>query len=591
MLKAALDWVDARAGYRQLLADLGQTPLPGGARWTRTLGPLILGLFALEALTGVGLAAWYAPSTTDAWASVNHINNVLALGWLLRGIHHVGGTLLVIVAILHLVQLVVWAAYKAPRELSWLCFMLALQALIVTSHTGYLLPQDLRAYWATQVLVGIAGNQPIVGGPGQLLIQGGDAVGNTTLTHLYALHVFLGPGGLAALLLLSWLLMRKAGMPAPPNLKPEEAAAKTEPWSERQALYDFAAIFLAVAGVVVYVVINKGVHLDAPGDPAVDYLARPEWYMMPIFTLRHFFTGQWEFIATVGIPGLGIGALCGLPFVYARLEKMGRNARLVLSGAVLSGLVGAVTLGVVQAGIDASDPKGKILEERAEKGAALARRLASVGVPVEGPLELYKNDPVVWGEKVFVRECLACHEKCEQGKEYKGSMCLEGYASRAWVTALLKNPADKHFFGNTKIDGMDAFEGKEDALAAIVEFLVAQTGRPGVDSALSAKGRKAYEDEGCESCHSLDGKGTGDAPDLKGWASPDWLKAFVRTPAAPRFYGEMNEMDEFGHDVLTNRELAAVVAYLGALGERPFEFAAQPAVKTEPKEPKEKPAP
>jgi ubiquinol-cytochrome c reductase cytochrome b subunit len=591
MLKAALDWLDTRAGYRQLLANLGQTPLPGGARWARTLGPLIVGLFALEALTGVGLAAWYAPSSTDAWASVNHINNVLALGWLLRGVHHVGGTLLVIVAILHLVQLVVWAAYRAPRELAWLSFMLALQALIVTSHTGYLLPQDLRAYWATQVLVGIAGNQPLVGGPGQLLIQGGDTVGNTTLTHLYALHVFLGPGGLAALLLLSWLLMRKAGLPAPPGLKPEDVAAKTEPWAERQALYDFGAIFLAVAGVVVYVVINKGVHLDAPGDPAVDYLARPEWYMMPIFTLRHFFTGQWEFIATVGIPGLGIGALCGLPFIYARLEKAGRNARLLLSGAVISGLAGAVALGAVQAGLDAADPKGNVLDEKAARGAELAKRLAMAGVPVEGPLELHKNDPVVWGARVFERECVACHERREPGKEYKGSMALEGYASRAWLKAFLAAPSDPHFFGNTKIDGMDPFTGEDAVRDAIVEFLMTQTGREGTDAALAATGRKAYEDEGCETCHSLDGKGTGDAPDLKGWASTDWLKAFIRAPGAYQFYGEPNEMDAFGHDVLTNRELSAVIAYLHALGEQPVEFAVQAAVKTEPKQPKEKPVP
>jgi ubiquinol-cytochrome c reductase cytochrome b subunit len=591
MLPKILDWLDSRSSYRAILSSLGQTPLPGGARWTRTLGPLVLGLIAVEAITGLGLAAWYAPSTTDAWASVHFINAELKLGWLLRGVHHIAGTLLVIVAILHVVQLVIWGAYKAPRELSWIALMVALQALIITSHTGYLLPQDLRAYWATQVLVGIAGNQPVVGAPGQLLIQGGPEVGNTTLTHLYALHVFIGPGLLLATVALAWLLGRKAGMPAPPNLKPEEIVARTEPWSARQAAYDLAAIFVAVVVVFLYVAVTDGVHLDAPGDPAADYVARPEWYFLPIFTLRHFFTGQWEFIATVVAPGIGVTALALLPWVYARMEKGGRSPRLRLASAVIVGLMGAVALGAWQAGMDAADQKAKVIDQKAARAAKLADRLAMSGVPVEGPLELYKNDPIVWGQRVFSRECAACHEKCD-AKEYKGSLCLEGYASRPWLKALLKDPADKHFFGNTKIDGMDPYQKLDPGLTdAIVEFLMQQSGVEGVNAALAQSGHTAYQKEGCETCHSLDGKGTGDAPDLLGWASADWLKAFIRTPDAPRFYGELNEMDSFGHDVLTNRELAAVVAYLRSLGQQPFEFAAQTAVPTAPKEAKEKLAP
>lgn len=588
MVNSVLDWLDARSGYRQLFSSLGNTPLPGGASWARTLGPLVLALLLVEALTGVGLAAWYAPSATDAWASVHYINTELELGWLLRGLHHVGGTLLVLVAVLHLVQLVVWAAYRAPRELSWLCLVLALQLLIVTSHTGYLLPNDLRAYWATQVLVGIAGNQPGVGAPAQLVIQGGAQIGNTTLTHLYALHVFLGPLGLVALLGLSWLLGRKAGAPSPPGLTADQAAKATEPWGARQALYDFAAIFAAVAGLFGYVAATGGVHLDAPGDPAADYLARPEWYFLPIFTLRGLFSGSTEFIATSVLPGVATAFLCALPFVHLRLEKQGRPARRILSGAVVFGLLGAAALGGWQAWADSSDSKSKVIDGRALAAAKLADRLARSGVPIEGPLELYKNDPLVWGERVFQRECAGCHEPCstlKPAEEYQGALCLEGYASRPWLTALLEDPAHKHFYGNTKIDGMDGFEGSVEARDAIVEFMVALAAREPWDPLLAEKGKKAYVAEGCESCHSLDGQGTGDAPDLKGWATADWLKAFVRTPGAYHFYGETNEMDAFGHDVLTNRELAAVVAYVRTLGDRPLKYAQANDVGPTPQQP------
>ena len=211
MARRLLQFVDTRTSHRASLAPLFESPLPGGAHWARTFGALVLILFGLEALTGVGLAAWYSPSTTDAWGSVHFIQNQLVLGWMLRGIHHGAGNVLIVVAILHLVQGLLWGAWKAPRELSWIAGLAALQALILVSHTGYLLPWDLRAYWATQVLVGIAGNQPIVGELAAQLIQGGSSVGNTTLTHLYSMHVLLTPGLFAGAVALQLWLKRRHG--------------------------------------------------------------------------------------------------------------------------------------------------------------------------------------------------------------------------------------------------------------------------------------------------------------------------------------------------------------------------------------------
>src|SRR6185436_11160532 len=132
---------------------------------------------------------------------------------------------------------------------------------------------------------------------------------------------------------------------------------------------------------------------------------------------------------------------------------------------------------------------------------------------------------------------------------FKGVMCLDGYGSREWVKRFLKDPRAAHFFGNTKIDEMDAFSGTGDAADALAELLYAQA-HPDANAELAAKGRAAYESEGCESCHALDEAGTGDAPALKGWASEPWLRAFIRTPDAERFYGKANEMDAFPHEKL-----------------------------------------
>jgi ubiquinol-cytochrome c reductase cytochrome b subunit len=303
-------------------------------------------------------------------------------------------------------------------------------------------------------------------------------------------------------------------------------------------------------------------------------VARPEWYFLPIFHMRHWFTGSTEFIATSLLPGVATVGLCALPFIYTRLRKATASAHRLLVGGVLSGLLGATALGAMTAYEDASDEKAQKINDKAAKIAKQSHKLAMIGVPVTGPLELYKNDPYIWGARVFARECVACHSDCAE-KPFKGVMCLDGYGSREWVKKLLHDPHALHFFGNTKIDEMDAFTGKEDVATALAEFLYAQSGRTDANGELAAKGRSAFDKEGCESCHQLDDEGSGEAPALKGWASEGWLKAFIRAPDAERFYGKANEMDAFPHEKLDAAELSAVITYLKEQSKTPLNFASQ----------------
>ncbi|MBL8953933.1 MAG: cytochrome b N-terminal domain-containing protein [Myxococcaceae bacterium] len=573
MLRRVLTFVDERSGLGAWLKEAAESPLPGGASWARSFGAVTLALIGLEALTGIALGAWYSPSVTDAWASVHYIEYQVFMGSLVRGLHHFGGNALIVMALLHFIQALVWGAYRAPRELTWVTGLLVLQVLIVISHTGYLLPNDLRAYWATQVLLGIAGNQPVVGAPAQTVIQGGPAFGNATLTHLYALHVLLLPAALALLLGVHLKLRKRHGAEAPPGAaQTDSTTIKRTPYWPTQAARDAAMTAATFVGLFVYTSANGGVELGAPGDPAVEYVARPEWYFLPIFQLRHWFTGSTEFIATAGLPGVAVGALCGLPFVYPRLQKKLPKAHALIVAGVLGGLVGAIGLGGMTAWADANDQKAIETNLKAEKIAHEAHRLAMIGVPVSGPLELYKNDPLVWGARVFLRECAACHSDCTE-KPFKGVVCMNGYAGRAWLTTFLKDPHAPHYFGNTKIDEMDAFTGGDEKAKAIVEFVYSEGARTDVNAELAAKGRTLFDKEGCESCHTLDDEGSGTAPALKGYASEKWLEAFIRTPDAARFYGELNEMDSFPHEKLDKSELSAVIAYLRAQAAEPLNFA------------------
>jgi ubiquinol-cytochrome c reductase cytochrome b subunit len=571
MIRRVLDFLDSRTSHRAAFTGLLDSPLPGGAHWARTFGALTLILFAVEAITGVGLAAWYAPTTTDAWASVHFIQNQLALGWMLRGLHHVTGNVLIVVAVLHLVQGILWGAWKAPRELSWIAGLVALQALILVSHTGYLLPWDLRAYWATQVLVGIAGNQPVVGELATRLIQGGPSVGNTTLTHLYALHVLLTPGLFAGAVAVQLWLKRRHGELTPAGLSPERAAEKAQTWFPYQLVRDLTAALVVLGGIALWVWREGGVTLGAPADPALEYVARPEWYFLPIFHLRHWFTGSQEFIATVVLPGIGVTFLASLPFLYQRMAPKRPHADRILIILALLGLIGAAELGISTAWEDSQDLEAQKVNDRADAWAKQASQLAMIGVPVGGPLTLYQNDPLLWGERVFARECAACHAPA-QTKPYEAALCLDGYATRTWLKKFLRDPHGDHFFGNTKIDLMDAYDGTEEKMGALVEFVYSQSARPDVNLALAQDGAALYEKEGCAECHLLDGVGTGDAPDLKGWASQAWLAAFIRQPGHTRFYGTINEMDAFDAEKLSRAELEVVIAFLRSQSDEKTKF-------------------
>ncbi|MFZ5469007.1 MAG: cytochrome b N-terminal domain-containing protein [Myxococcota bacterium] len=561
MFRRIGDWLDERLFHRAMLKALLGGSVQGGSRIAHTFGVVLLVLFLLEALTGVGLAAYYAPTSTAAWASVSYIQNQVTLGWLMRGLHHFGASAMVVVVGVHLLQTLFFAAYRSPRELNWVIGVLLLQLLVLVSHTGYLLPGDLHSYWATEVLLSITGNQPVVGEPAQLVIQGGSQPGNLTSTHLYALHAWVGPALFAGVIVLHVMLRRRQGATVPLGMSETEAAARSEPYWPHQLFKDLFVSLLVVAVLVAVVVVRGGAKLHAPADPAIEFVARPEWYMLPVFQLRHYFTGEQEFIATTVLPGAAMTFLALIPFLDKALSKITSRSPQLLASAVVLGGVGALGLGAMVVVTDQKDPEVTRIMTQAEALAEEAKRLAALGVPVTGPLELYKNDPLVWGRRVFALQCANCHKSCDT-LLYDGVVCLQGYASRKWLTAFMRAPDAKHFFGNTKIDSMDAFEGEEEDLKGIVEFVYSQAGRTDVDKALAQKGAELYDSEGCQSCHSLDGQGTGDGPDLKGWASEKWLAAFIRQPGAFHFYGKDNEMDAFPHEKLDHDELSAVISYL-----------------------------
>src|SRR5207342_1885962 len=218
----ALAWVDQRTAASGFLTGMLYRKVPKGTNWFYTLGSATLFAFIVQATTGVFLAMFYTPSATQAYSSISHINNEVFLGALVHGMHKWGSSVMVILVFLHMGRTFFFGAYKYPRELNWVIGVVLLILTMLMSFTGYLLPFDQRAYWATIVGVNINGTGPLLGPYLSDFLRGGPEFGATTLSRFYSIHMLLVAGLLAALIGLHLYLVAKLGTTAPPWLKAEE---------------------------------------------------------------------------------------------------------------------------------------------------------------------------------------------------------------------------------------------------------------------------------------------------------------------------------------------------------------------------------
>jgi menaquinol-cytochrome c reductase cytochrome b subunit len=219
----ALGFVDERTGAGPFLRGFLYRKVPKGTNWYYTLGSATMFAFISQAVTGVFLAMYYRPSATEAYTSIQHINNEVFLGQFVHGMHKWGSSVMVILVFLHMGRVFFFGAYKYPRELNWIIGVVLLILTMAMSFTGYLLPFDQRSFWATVVGVNINASGPIVGPYLADFLRGGSEFGATTLSRFYAIHMLLIPGLIAALIGAHLYLVAKLGTTAPFWLKAEKA--------------------------------------------------------------------------------------------------------------------------------------------------------------------------------------------------------------------------------------------------------------------------------------------------------------------------------------------------------------------------------
>jgi len=578
-MKPLLDWLDGRTGYRKLTHEALYENIPGGARWRYVWGSTLTFAFSIQIITGIFLWMAYSPSSQTAWESVFYIQFEMAGGWFLRGLHHYTAQLMTILLALHLLQVLIDGAYKAPREFNFWSGLIMLQLTLALSLTGYLLPWDQKGYWATKVATNIAAIVPFVGPDIQKLVVGGPDYGHHTLTRFFALHAGLLPGLIIALIGAHIYFFRRHGIHAKQPFKKPDAKF----WPD-QVLADAVACAGVLFTVVALTIATRGAELSAPADASSPFAAaRPEWYFLFLFELLKYFPGESEIIGAILLPGAAVGVMFAMPILGQ--WKLGHRFNLVF---IFGGLAGAGLLTWMAMKQDKHDPNFQRALKDSHQQAARVIELAKAptGIPIAGAAALLREDPFIQGPKVFAKNCSSCHRydgHDGQGnpvKDPQSAPDLKGFASRAWLAGLL-DPAkvdSAHYFGGTKFkDGKmvkwvkkNADEPKEqEQLRKIIAALSAEAQLPSQrdadarDADLIKQGVElARGDVACTDCHAF-GKPDADAtaPDLTGYGSRAWLVRFIGNPAHADFYGKRNDrMPLFGEKQMLDAKTIGLLA-------------------------------
>lgn len=343
----ALGWVESRLNLGPFIGALLHVRIPADAK-TFYLGGITLFLFGIQVVTGTLLALYYSPTPDAAYESVLSITSDVQFGWLIRSMHHWAANLMILFLVLHVLRIFVQAAYKYPRELTWIVGGGLLLITIGFGFTGYLLPWDQRAYWATVVGTEIAGGVPVIGPSLLLLLRGGAEVSEATLARFFGIHVLVLPLLLGGLMALHLLFVHQQGLSNPKRAEPRPGRAssaasqppeKVKPFFPDYILDEVIAWY-AVLAVLVILASLFPAGLEPKADPLVtpEHI-KPEWYFLAVYQLLKVVPETIGIVAPVAL----VLVIVVLPLFDRGPEILPRRRPIAIACAVLL-LVGSAVL-------------------------------------------------------------------------------------------------------------------------------------------------------------------------------------------------------------------------------------------------------
>lgn len=614
-------WFNERTGINSLMHSSLDEPIPGGARLAYIFGSGLLFIFISQVITGLCLALYYVPSAESAHTSVAYITKQVAAGEFLRSLHYYGSSAMIIVLLLHFLQTFIYGSFKGRRELLWMSGALLSLLVLGMGFTGYLLPWDQSAYFATAVGTNIVGEVPFIGQWLTDMLRGGDTLGTLTLSRFYVAHVFLIPGMIFLFIGVHIALFRKAGAAGPINEDPIHPKLPPESFYPRQVLMDMAFALLLMVGLGILAYFHP-VQLGPIADPSnTKFVPRPEWYYLPMFEWLKFWSSRMEVFAVVVIPGILALLFFLMPFFDRKLERRPWRRPIPLL-AVAIVLVGMVYLGFKSHLDDLRDKNVAVQlayqEKQAEdytKAPFTPRMESASGAPVSSaPL----SPLVAKGKSIFTAKgCSGCHGATGTGTANAPSLVgITAKVALPQITELLHHPNAKMLAGH-----MPSFNLSTPDMAALFSYLgsldqpsgaapaptsaevpsttnpvpsapgasspsTPQTPATGAGatqaSGAAAAGEKIFQAQSCSRCHGEAGVGVGKIPPMSSLVaklSDAQISKLIQAPNATMKAGGMPPL------VAPAGDVKSVVAYLRSLdggktahaSAKPQEAAAKPA--------------
>lgn len=427
-----LNWIDQRTGLVTMTRDFLTEDISGGASYWYVFGSATLFAMILQIVTGIFLTFFYAPSANTAWESTQAIYNNPFQHFVLS-MHYWGASLMIALVFLHLLQVVVWGAYKSPREIQWIVGVLLLLVTMVLGLTGYLLPWDMNAYFASQVAINLTLNVPVLGTFIQQFTQDGTTLGTLTINRFFGLHVWLMPAILVALTGAHLAIFRHNGAAGPPVEDPRPLK-KGRFWPDQ--MFMDTVISFVVFIIIVFLAFVQPPFLDLKADPTKFFVPYPAWYFLDLFGLLNLVPGNLEIVGAIIVPGIATLILLLMPWIDRSTTRTpGSRAGILLTTALALAVILGLTFWsqasivgkqkeAVASGMVTEQTEAQILASNPDASAAASTTMTAAAAPAAQSASSggsYMAKPAAGGAAkadgatVFSQNCSSCHGAQGQG--------------------------------------------------------------------------------------------------------------------------------------------------------------------------------
>jgi len=430
-------WLENRTGLIGALKTFLTEDVPGGASYWYVFGSATLLVLVVQIVTGIILCFYYSPSSWTAWESTQFIYRHVWGGSFLISLHYWGASAMIVLMSMHLLQVVLFGAYKKPREIQWVVGVLLFFIVLSMGLTGYLLPWDLNAYFATQVAINIAASVPIMGQFIYHFLSDGSTLGTLTVGRFFGLHVWATPAAILALVGMHLFILRHNSPAGPPSDEPPKTYGRFYP---NQVFMDTVSAVITF-GIIVALSVFMPAPLLAKADPNnAQFIPAPAWYFYALYGLLRMFPANLSLVPTVILPGLFTMVLLLLPWLDRNPSRALARRPFAIPFTIISvGLIVGITfysaklIGAEQAAspVGQTPVEGYGAAPGPEAVPNIALTYPTPAGAVAGPS----------GAAVFSQNCASCHSATGQGipgafPRLAGNSYVTGDASKVVKTVL-----------------------------------------------------------------------------------------------------------------------------------------------------------